>query len=79
MTGASSGIGKRFQLNYQKYSKHIYIIARSINKLEEVHDSIIQNECGAQLADLTGQMELKTYLSNIKKEKAIDILMLSAG
>tara|TARA_Y100000816_G_scaffold250819_1_gene200957 strand:+ start:194 stop:877 length:684 start_codon:yes stop_codon:yes gene_type:complete len=82
VTGASSGIGKEISIELSKYSKHIYIIARSINKLEDVHDSIIQNECECTIVplDLTEANGIENLSSQLlKKEKAIDILMLSAG
>ena len=43
VTGASSGIGKEISIELSAYAKHIYICSRNVQKLEIVHDKIIEN------------------------------------
>ena len=52
ITGASSGIGREISIELSKYAKHIYINSRTIDKLEEVHDQIIHNDCECTIVPL---------------------------
>ena len=52
VTGASSGIGKQISIELSKHAKHIYICSQNIKNLEEVHDKIIQNECGCTIVPI---------------------------
>ncbi len=82
ITGASSGIGKSISIELSKISKHVYITSRDVKKLEEVHDIIINNDCECTIVplDLLEENSIENLANNIaSKEKAIDILVLSAG
>ena len=52
VTGASSGIGKEISIELSTYAKHIYICSRNVQKLEIVHDKIIENNCECTIVPL---------------------------
>ena len=52
VTGASSGIGKEISIELSNYAKHIYICSRNVQKLEIVHDKIIENNCECTIVPL---------------------------
>ena len=82
VTGASSGIGKEVSIQLSKYAKHIYISARNVSRLEEVHDKIIKNNCECTIVPLN--LYDKNVIENLAneifiKDKFLDVLILSAG
>ncbi len=82
ITGASSGIGKEIAIELSKVSFHIYITSRNINKLEEVHDLVIKNDCNCTIVpmDLTKENVIENLAHEIfKKNKTLDVLIHSAG
>ncbi len=82
VTGASSGIGAAVSIELSKSAKHIYIVARNIKKLEEVHDKIIKNDCECTIVplDLCEENGIENLASQIlKKDQFLDILILSSG
>ena len=52
VTGASSGIGKEISIELSTHAKHIYICSRNVQKLEIVHDKIIENNCECTIVPL---------------------------
>tara|TARA_Y100000816_G_scaffold284864_1_gene263753 strand:- start:2832 stop:3524 length:693 start_codon:yes stop_codon:yes gene_type:complete len=82
ITGASSGIGREISIELSKYAKHIYINSRTIDKLEEVHDQIIHNDCECTIVplNLNDPNGIENLASQVfLKDKSLDILILSAG
>tara|TARA_B000000532_G_C18801055_1_gene377010 strand:+ start:178 stop:864 length:687 start_codon:yes stop_codon:yes gene_type:complete len=81
ITGASSGIGKEIAIELSYFVKHIYISARNVKKLEHVHDKVIKNsECTIVPLNLCEENGIEELARNIfKKDKCLDILVLSAG
>lgn len=77
ITGASSGIGKSFAIEYAKLGYDLVLVARDKNKLNEVKD-IIGNNVSVDIVS----MDL-TKIDNCKKlydkYKDIDILINNAG
>ena len=81
VTGASSGIGKEISIELSTYAKHIYICSRNVQKLEIVHDKIIENNCECtivpinlcdenvieNLATNTGQRYFLGYISSFSR------------
>ena len=45
VTGASSGIGRALSIELAKIAKHIYIVSKNTQKLEETHDIVVQMGC----------------------------------
>ena len=67
VTGASSGIGRALSIELAKIAKHIYIVSKNTQKLEETHDIVVQ-------------MGIENLSKEIyKKDKSLDIMILSAG
>tara|TARA_B100001248_G_scaffold254855_1_gene233753 strand:- start:1278 stop:1970 length:693 start_codon:yes stop_codon:yes gene_type:complete len=82
VTGASSGIGREIAIELSKYVKHIYICARDIGKLEIVCDIITKNKCECTIVplDLSDKNGIENLANQLyKKDKPLDILVLSAG
>ncbi len=82
VTGASSGIGKQISIELSKHAKHIYICSQNIKNLEEVHDKIIQNECGCTIVpiNLSDDNVIENLAERLfMKDKSLDVLILSAG
>ncbi len=82
ITGASSGIGRSIAIELSKISKHIYILGRNIDRLEEVNDKIISNnsKCTIVPLDLCEENGIENLAQEIlKKDGYLDLLILSAG
>ena len=82
VTGASSGIGKDISIELSTYAKHIYICSRNVQKLEIVHDKIIENNCECTIVplNLCDENVIENLAKQIQvKDTSLDILVLSAG
>ena len=82
VTGASSGIGKEISIKLSAYAKHIYICSRNAQKLEIVHDKIIENNCECTIVplNLCDENVIENLAKQIQvKNTSLDILVLSAG
>ena len=82
VTGASSGIGKEISIKLSAYAKHIYICSRNVQKLEIVHDKIIENNCECTIVplNLCDENVIENLAKQIQvKDTTLDILVLSAG
>ena len=82
VTGASSGIGKEISIKLSAYAKHIYICSRNVQKLEIVHDKIIENNCECTIVplNLCDENVIENLAKQIQvKDTSLDILVLSAG
>lgn len=82
VTGASSGIGADAALAYARAGAHVALLARRVEKLEEVvaqiHD-LGQNAIAVQ-CDVTDEESVKNAIEEvIKKFGRIDILLNNAG
>ena len=82
VTGASSGIGKEISIKLSAHAKHIYICSRNVQKLEIVHDKIIENNCECTIVplNLCDENVIENLAKQIQvKDTSLDILVLSAG
>ena len=82
VTGASSGIGKEISIELSTYAKHIYICSRNVQKLEIIHDKIIENNCECTIVplNLCDENVIENLAKQIQvKDTSLDILVLSAG
>jgi len=82
ITGASSGIGAVYADRLAKMGYDLILVARNADKLKQVAKKI-RNETGAEvevvIADLSQKDELLKIESLIKENKAINLLVNSAG
>lgn len=83
ITGASSGIGYHFALNYSLQGKgtKLILIARRKNKLMELQNLCIKNGCKCEIfeCDVTNKLSLKKIIENCDKENEIDLVFANAG
>lgn len=82
VTGASSGLGKRAAIAYANYGADVVLLARRLEKLEEVKKEItkIGKNCLTIKCDITKEEEVKEAVNTIiNKFKHIDILLNNAG
>lgn len=82
VTGASSGLGKRAAIAYANYGADVILLARRLEKLEEVKQEItkIGRACLTIKCDITKEEEVKEAVNTIiNKFGHIDILLNNAG
>lgn len=82
ITGASSGLGADAAIAYAKQGADVAILARRIDKLEEVKKEIdsLGRKCLALECDVTSEENVKNTIDTILKEYGhIDILLNNAG
>lgn len=82
VTGASSGLGADAAIAYAKQGADIAILARRIDKLEEVKKEILTlgRKCLALECDVTNEENVKNTIDKVLKEYGhIDILLNNAG
>ena len=83
ITGASSGIGKAFALEYAKLGKNLVLTARSEDKLESLKKELeakFSIEVKLIVLDLIKENSAKLIYEEIEREKIqIDILINNAG
>ena len=83
ITGASSGIGKAFALEYAKLGKNLVLTARSEDKLESLKKELEEKfsiEVKLIVLDLIKENSAKLIYEEIEREKIqIDILINNAG
>lgn len=83
ITGASSGIGRAFALEYGKRGQNLIITARSGDKLQELKreiekDNQVSIEC--IIMDLAAEGSAKLLYEEIRKRKLhVDVLINNAG
>ncbi len=82
VTGASSGLGRQFALALAKEGAKIAIVARRVEKLEEVKKEVeaLGTECFIHKCDVMKSEEIKTTVEDVKNHFGrIDILVNNAG
>ena len=83
ITGASTGLGKEFAKLYAKDGNSLVLVARNINKLNEVKNEILNLyniECDVISADLSLKEEWeKVYNFTTEKGYFINNLVNNAG
>ncbi|MEI6856573.1 SDR family NAD(P)-dependent oxidoreductase [Psychrilyobacter sp.] len=83
ITGASSGIGRATALRYAEKSYDLILVARRMDKLEELKDEIIgfkNIEVKLLQIDISSSEEVKNGINSLEgRWKQIDILINSAG
>ncbi len=82
VTGASSGLGADAAIAYAKQGADVAILARRIDKLEEVKKEILTlgRKCLALECDVTNEENVKNTIDTVLKEYGhIDILLNNAG
>jgi len=82
ITGASSGLGKDFALEYAKLGKNLILIARRLNLLEDLKTQIIEQYPVSVLiyqVDVSDLETLKVFLEELPKDIFIDRLINNAG
>ena len=82
ITGASSGLGADAAIAYAMQGADVAILARRIDKLEEVKKSIesLGRKCMALECDVTNEENVKNTIDAISNEYGhIDILLNNAG
>ena len=83
ITGASAGIGKAIAEEYAKYGADLFLVARRLERLEEVAKEL-QDKYGAKVypiqADLADPEAPQSIYDTVKsKDVSIDILVNNAG
>lgn len=82
VTGASSGLGAQAALCYAEAGADVAILARRVEKLEEVKESILKTgrRVLAVECDVTDEESVKRAVNKVLEEfKHIDILLNNAG
>jgi len=83
ITGASSGIGRATALRYAEKSYDLILVARRMDKLEELKDEILgfkNIEIKLLQMDISNSEEVKNSINSLEDRwKQIDILINSAG
>jgi len=83
ITGASSGIGRAVALRYAEKSYDLILVARRMDKLEELKDEILgfkNIEIKLLQLDISISEEVDKSINSLEKKwKRIDILVNSAG
>lgn len=82
VTGASSGLGADAAIAYAKQGANVAILARRMDKLEEVKKEIdsLGKKCLALECDVTNEENVKNTIDTVLKEYGhIDILLNNAG
>jgi len=82
VTGASSGLGADAAIAYAKQGADVAILARRLDKLEEVKKEInsLGRKCLALECDVTNEENVKNTIDTVLKEYGhIDILLNNAG
>ncbi len=82
VTGASSGLGADAAIAYAKQGANVAILARRMDKLEEVKNEIdsLGRKCLALECDVTNEENVKNTIDTVLKEYGhIDILLNNAG
>jgi len=82
ITGASSGLGYAFALEYAKQNEPMILIARRMDRLEKLKTEIEQISSAEVLiyqVDLSKRSELETFIQNFPKDYQITRLINNAG
>ena len=82
VTGASSGLGAQAALCYAEAGADVAILARRVEKLEEVKENILKTgrRVLAVECDVTDEESVKKAVNKVLEEfKHIDILLNNAG
>lgn len=82
ITGASTGIGKAFALRCAKDKCHIFLVARNIEKLEDVKREIesIGSTASVIPTDVSDSLQVKKLFDVVKSESdSLDLVFDNAG
>jgi len=83
IVGASSGVGEELALQISEYHPKLVLVARSLDKLEEVKKKCESRGATAVItvkADITSQVDCKRIIDEtIEKYEKLDVLFLNAG
>lgn len=82
VSGASTGIGRATSLEMAKAGYHVFLIARSLDKLKETADQIstVGGECSVLPADLSKVDDLNALIKTVlEKADTIDAIINIAG
>jgi NADP-dependent 3-hydroxy acid dehydrogenase YdfG len=80
ITGASSGIGKAIAYRFAKEHWKLILVARRLNRLEEIRKALSNNKILIESIDVRDKKSIGTFLSNLPDEfKCIDVLCNNAG
>lgn len=82
ITGASSGLGKDFALEYAKQGRNLILIARRMNLLEDLKTQIIEQfpvNVLVYQVDVSDLEALKTFLDDLPQDVFIERLINNAG
>ncbi|MGK0255457.1 MAG: 3-hydroxy acid dehydrogenase/malonic semialdehyde reductase [Arcobacteraceae bacterium] len=82
ITGATSGIGKQLALDLSQINVNLVLIARDINKLENLKNEILENtniKIDIFQLDIRNKNDVEFVMSNIIRKNTIDILINNAG
>jgi len=81
ITGASSGIGEGLALSYAKDKATLFLIGRSVQRLESVTKACTQ--LGAKVfpieADVTDEKTMTKVIKDLDQEHQIDLVIANAG
>ena len=82
VTGSTSGIGREIALQLSQKNFHILLTGKDKNKLEKIHDEIVQNKGSSSIY----MLDLKDHdgidrlgFEIFKRFKVLDVLILNAG
>lgn len=82
ITGASSGLGKEYAIQYAKAKQDLYLIARRIDRLSELKDQL-EKRYGIRVlikqVDLSDKDQLETFINDLDPEYFINRLINNAG
>lgn len=82
VTGASSGLGKQFAKALAEQGAAVAVLARRVEKLKELSESIEKNNgrCLAVQCDVTNEESIKNAVAAVKEKFGrVDILVNNAG
>ncbi len=81
ITGASSGLGAALAIEYSNSCDHLFLFARSQERLKKIVDICKQNGSNTigVIADVTDSEIMQKHLNEISKNYEIDIVIACAG
>ncbi len=82
VTGGSGAIGRAISYRFAAEGAIVYVCGRTINKVQEVVDEIVQSGGVAKpgIIDISDKKSIELFFSGlIEKEHKIDVLVTSAG
>ncbi|MHA1200715.1 MAG: SDR family NAD(P)-dependent oxidoreductase [Candidatus Heimdallarchaeaceae archaeon] len=82
VTGASSGIGEAFALEFASQGYDLVIVARRMEKLDELANRVgmdFGTDTDVVVADLSQKSEIETVITRLEEIGGIDVLVNNAG